>query len=80
MVVYDWMWWGHLTNQNLACRDAQRCMEGCMEVCGDVWKCAIDINTLPVKQETVCPIYYLVPLCKSGSHSVMRQELRHVNM
>ena len=40
----------------------------------------IDVNTLPAKQETVCPIYYLVPLCKSGSHSVMRQELRHANM
>ena len=30
MLVYDWMWWGQLTNQNLV----QRCAEGCTEVCG----------------------------------------------
>ena len=24
MLVYDWMWWGHLTNQNLVQRDARR--------------------------------------------------------
>ena len=32
MLVYDWMWRGHLTNQNLAWRGAQRCAEGCVEV------------------------------------------------
>ena len=50
MLVYDWMWWGQLTNQNLArrgtevrggvCggaqRGARRCMEGCTEVHGGV--------------------------------------------
>ena len=35
MMVYDWMWWGQLTNQNLA----QRCAEGCTEVCGGAWRC-----------------------------------------
>ena len=28
MLAYDWMWWGQLTNQNLA----RRCTEGCAEV------------------------------------------------
>ena len=27
MLVYDWMWWGHLTNQK------EGCMEGCTEGC-----------------------------------------------
>ena len=46
MLVYHWMWWGHLTNQNLAWRDARRCagvcggarscMDGCAEVYGGV--------------------------------------------
>ena len=39
MLIYDWMWRGHLTNQNLA----QRCVEGCAEVHGGVyggaWRC-----------------------------------------
>ena len=44
MLVYDWMWRGQLTNQNLAQRGAQRCTEvrrgawrcteGCVEVHG----------------------------------------------
>ena len=43
MLVYDWMWWGQLTNQNLVqrCaevhggvrRGAQRCTEVCRGVC-----------------------------------------------
>ena len=43
MLVYDWMWWGQLTNQNLvwrgaevcggAQRGAQRGVQRCMEVC-----------------------------------------------
>ena len=46
MLVYDWLWWGQLTNQNLAQRCTEvhgvarsgvwRCMEGCAEVCGGV--------------------------------------------
>ena len=32
MLVYDWLWWGQLTNQNLAWRGA----EGCAEVHGGV--------------------------------------------
>ena len=28
MLVYDWLWWGQLTNQN----HARRCTEGCTEV------------------------------------------------
>ena len=36
MMVYDWMWWGQLTNQNLAQRCAEGCTEGCAEVCGEV--------------------------------------------
>ena len=46
MLVYDWMWWGHLTIQNLtwrcvevcgrAWRDVQRCAEVCAEVHGGV--------------------------------------------
>ena len=39
MLAYDWMWWGQLTNQNLAHRGARRgtrrCKEGCTEVRGD---------------------------------------------
>ena len=30
MVLYDWMWWGHLTNQKEGCTEG--CAEGCMEV------------------------------------------------
>ena len=47
MLVYDWMWWGQLTNQNLVWRGvqrctegAQRCMEGCVEVRRGAWRCA----------------------------------------
>ena len=54
MLTYDWMWWGQLTNQNLArrCKEvrggvhggARRCVDGCMEVhrgvCGGVRRCA----------------------------------------
>ena len=32
MLVYDWMWWGQLTNQIRA----WRCAEGCTEVRGGV--------------------------------------------
>ena len=40
------MWWGQLTNQNLAQRCMEvhgglwRCAEGCAEVCGGAWRCA----------------------------------------
>ena len=27
MLVYDWLWWGQLTNQNRVRRGAQRCVE-----------------------------------------------------
>ena len=37
MLVYDWMWWGQLTNQNLV----QRCAEGCVEVCRGARRCAV---------------------------------------
>ena len=30
MLLYDWMWWGHLTNQKEGC--TEMCTEGCMEV------------------------------------------------
>ena len=36
MLVYDWLWWGQLTNQN----HARRCAEVHGEVCGGVWRCA----------------------------------------
>ena len=29
MLLYDWMWWGHLTNQKEGC--AEGCAEGCTE-------------------------------------------------
>ena len=32
MLVYDWLWWGQLANQNRA----WRCAEGCTEVRGGV--------------------------------------------
>ena len=33
MLLYDWTWWGHLTNQKEGCTEgcAEGCMEGCME-------------------------------------------------
>ena len=31
MLLYDWTWWGHLTNQKEGC--AEGCMEGCAEGC-----------------------------------------------
>ena len=34
MLVYDWLWWGQLTNQNCAWRGARRCAEGCTELRG----------------------------------------------
>ena len=34
MLVYDWMWWGQLTNQNLA----WRCVE-VLGVHGGAWGC-----------------------------------------
>ena len=54
MLVYDWLWWGQLTNQNRArrcaevhrgvCGGARRCMEGCAEGCRGAlkgaWRCA----------------------------------------
>ena len=50
MLAYDWMWWGQLTNQNLAWRCAEvhggvrwgvwRCAEGCTEVHRGVQRCA----------------------------------------
>ena len=54
MLVYDWMWWGQLTNQNLAQRCAEvrggalryarryvwRCVEVCRGMCGGAWRCA----------------------------------------
>ena len=42
MLVYDWMWWGQLTNQNLVqrgaevCRGVRRGTRRCTEVCGGV--------------------------------------------
>ena len=42
MLAYDWMWWGQLTNQNLARRymevrgGVQRCARRCAEVCAKV--------------------------------------------
>ena len=35
MLLYDWMWWGHLTNQKEGCVEgcAEGCAEGCMEGC-----------------------------------------------
>ena len=29
MLLYDWTWWGHLTNQKEGC--AEGCAEGCVE-------------------------------------------------
>ena len=46
MLVYDWLWWGQLANQNRARRyaevrgGARRCAEGCVEVHGGVQRCA----------------------------------------
>ena len=33
--VYDWMWWGQLTNQNLV----QRCTEVCRGAQRSAWRC-----------------------------------------
>ena len=35
MLVYDWLWWGQLTNQ-IVCGGVQRCIEGCVEEHGGV--------------------------------------------
>ena len=39
MLVYDWMWWGHLTIQNLAWRCTEVCGEMCRGMDGGVWRC-----------------------------------------
>ena len=31
MLLYDWTWWGHITNQKEGC--AEGCVEGCAEGC-----------------------------------------------
>ena len=33
MLLYDWTWWGHLTNQKEGC--VEGCAEGCMEGCAE---------------------------------------------
>ena len=44
MLLYDWMWWGHLTNQKEGCMEgcaegcAEGCMEGCTEGCMEVFQ------------------------------------------
>ena len=46
MLVYDWLWWGQLANQNHewrcteVCRGAQRCAEVCGGVRRGAWRCA----------------------------------------
>ena len=37
MLVYDWMWWGHLTNQKAGCMEGctEGCVEGCTEGCAE---------------------------------------------
>ena len=42
MLAYDWMWWGQLTNQNLArrCVEVHGGMQRCTEVCRGTRRCA----------------------------------------
>ena len=37
MLLYDWTWRGHLTNQKEGCTEGcvEGCMEGCMEGCAE---------------------------------------------
>ena len=36
MLLYDWTWWGHLTNQKEGCTEG--CVEGCAEGCMQVFQ------------------------------------------
>ena len=47
MLVYDWMWWGHLTNQNFAQRYAGFLLDNMLSL----WVCILLEHT--IKEESI---------------------------
>ena len=66
MLVYDWMWWGQLTNQNLVWRCVKVCrgMQRCVEVCGGVHRgaqrCTEGCTEVSELQNFKCPSLFVL--------------------
>ena len=54
MLVYDWMWWGHLTNQNFAQRYAGFLLDNMFSL----WVCILLEYT--IKEESIILDYHLL--------------------
>ena len=54
MLVYDWMWWGHLSNQNFAQRYAGFLLDNMLSL----WVCILLEHT--IKEESIILVYHLL--------------------